>query len=51
MEILVLLGGPTFSIEVSSLPPTKYGVVSSAAINDVDAILNDVEQGLGFLYS
>ena len=32
MEVLVLLGGPMFSIEVSSLPPTKYGVVSSAAI-------------------
>ena len=44
----VLLGGPTFSIEVSPPPTTtKYGVVvSSAAIGDVDsAIRNEVGSG------
>ncbi|XP_023896962.2 protein OXIDATIVE STRESS 3 LIKE 4 [Quercus suber] len=44
----VLLGGPTFSIEVSPSPTTtKYGVVvSSAAIGDVDsAIRNEVGSG------
>lgn len=44
----VLLGSPTFSIEVSPSPTaTKYGVVvSSAAIGDVDsAIRNEVGSG------
>ncbi|KAL4603289.1 hypothetical protein ACB092_10G113500 [Castanea dentata] len=44
----VLLGGPTFSIEVSPSPTTtKYAVVvSSAAIGDVDsAIRNEVGSG------
>ena len=47
MEVLLLLVSPTFRIEVLSSSPTKFDVVSSAATNDVDAILNGAGSKFG----